>query len=683
MRENLRNYQWELAVPGLSGQNYIICAPTGSGKTCVASLVISEHLKTKKGQARVIFLANKVELAIQQSQYFQRTLCNVRVEKIIGESSANKKALLEHCGDFSYSDESSSSDSEERKFKSRSNDIIVCTGGCLVYALQHNRVKMSDFSLVIVDECHNTKKSTDYAVIMQHYIREKQAERNVPQVIGLTASPGAGDAANPSLDSVMNHLIDLCAAMDAQGGIKIVEENKSELQSFQNSPNICRCTLDGRSEDEPFITTVTSIMSMLEQTYRLVPPANSKWKPEYVSWVNRKIKEFQLQDIKRDTMSVLKTLKCLCSTLSTYYNLRFEDALAVLKQHPMASGEGATHCEKNLARVFEALQEKLKTFDRVTNPLLTRLESILEKQFRSSHQSKAIVFVETQFEAKCLNDWLSSSPPLKTIKPGMITGHQGKDGSKNVTTAERAAVLDMFRGDDINVLVSTSVLEEGIDVSACNLVVKYQRVGSEIAELQSRGRARAALSHCFTIVSNDSGKGYQQLMNERKNVLVDRVLEMMPAGELLSALLPPIQADLLSAAESKVRRLKERKEQFSPNEVEVMCGHCKEFLCNASDIQIIEGTCHHVVTDPEFVHEKLMLKPHGEPTTMKHDISKSHRIYCKSCGCQKLGILGRWWKNRKDYPVLKCELLLFKVNGEWSPYKKWKLVPFEVTSQRV
>ena len=41
----LRGYQRELAEPGLQGHNYIICAPTGSGKTMVAAYVVYKHLR--------------------------------------------------------------------------------------------------------------------------------------------------------------------------------------------------------------------------------------------------------------------------------------------------------------------------------------------------------------------------------------------------------------------------------------------------------------------------------------------------------------------------------------------------------------------------------------------------------------------------------------------------------------
>ena len=43
--QGLREYQKELAEPGIRGDNYIICATTGSGKTMAAAYVVYHHLR--------------------------------------------------------------------------------------------------------------------------------------------------------------------------------------------------------------------------------------------------------------------------------------------------------------------------------------------------------------------------------------------------------------------------------------------------------------------------------------------------------------------------------------------------------------------------------------------------------------------------------------------------------------
>lgn len=57
-----------------------------------------------------------------------------------------------------------------------------------------------------MDECHHTHKDTVYNVIMSRYLQHKlQGTRPLPQVLGLTASPGTGRATK--LDGAINHIL--------------------------------------------------------------------------------------------------------------------------------------------------------------------------------------------------------------------------------------------------------------------------------------------------------------------------------------------------------------------------------------------------------------------------------------------------------------------------------------------
>lgn len=62
------------------------------------------------------------------------------------------------------------------------------------------------FSLIVVDECHHTHKDTIYNVILSRYLQHKlQRARPLPQVLGLTASPGTGGAS--TLNRAIDHIL--------------------------------------------------------------------------------------------------------------------------------------------------------------------------------------------------------------------------------------------------------------------------------------------------------------------------------------------------------------------------------------------------------------------------------------------------------------------------------------------
>jgi len=49
-------------------------------------------------------------------------------------------------------------------------------------------------------------------------------------------------------------------------------------------------------------------------------------------------------------------------------------------------------------------------------------------------------------------------------------------------------VMQQFRSGELNILVSTSILAEGVDVAECNGVIRYMCIGDAIGEVQVVGK---------------------------------------------------------------------------------------------------------------------------------------------------------------------------------------------------
>ncbi len=60
-----------------------------------------------------------------------------------------------------------------------------------------------------------------------------------------------------------------------------------------------------------------------------------------------------------------------------------------------------------------------------------------------------------------------------------------------------------FRNKDINVLISTAIIEEGLDVAECNLVIRFNKPPNFSSYMQSKGRARAKERKAMFVLLRD------------------------------------------------------------------------------------------------------------------------------------------------------------------------------------
>ena len=150
--------------------------------------------------------------------------------------------------------------------------------------------------------------------------------------------------------------------------------------------------------------------------------------------------------------------------------------------------EGLPDLRRNLDQASTALQADPGMADApLHSNKVIELLNLLQKMFAENDVSfRGIVFVKqvalVSVMAKVINDKFASS--TRRIQCGAVAGCGYQSES------DRRAQLDKFKGNKINILVSTAALEEGIDVSECAFAIRYNKFGTTKAHIHGAGRAR-------------------------------------------------------------------------------------------------------------------------------------------------------------------------------------------------
>lgn len=141
---------------------------------------------------------------------------------------------------------------------------------------------------------------------------------------------------------------------------------------------------------------------------------------------------------------------------------------------------------------------------------------------------RTLVFVDTRAIARHLCAVLRCDADLRDrLQPTVVVGHGGYDGMDWEWGQEPA--LESFASGKSRLLVCTSVLEEGLDVASCDLVVRFQGASSLISLIQSRGRARKRGSRVVVILSEATKHRADQLQSQEN--LMEGMLQMQALGE--------------------------------------------------------------------------------------------------------------------------------------------------------
>ncbi|GBM53432.1 Endoribonuclease Dcr-1 [Araneus ventricosus] len=152
-----------------------------------------------------------------------------------------------------------------------------------------------------------------------------------------------------------------------------------------------------------------------------------------------------------------------------------------------------------------------------------------EKKYNfTPDDSKALcglIFVQQRIAAYLLSEWLAAIkdnlPEFNFLSPSYIIGHgKNMSGMKSILMGfqKQEEVLQKFRTKAYNLVVATSVVEEGMDIPKCNVVIRFDPPENFRAYIQSKGRARVNDSSYILMVKSTNKAAFEDALADYKTV---------------------------------------------------------------------------------------------------------------------------------------------------------------------
>lgn len=500
-----RLYQQVLAADVLKKGNTMIVAPTALGKTIVATLVAADRLEKVKN-SKILVLAPSKPLAIQHESTFKEFL-TVPCSSITGAVKT-----------------------DERVKRWEESQIICATPQTVESDLLKGRYSLKDVSLVVFDECHHGVGSYSYVYLASRYVKESKFNL----ILGLTASPG----------SDKEKIKEVCDNLHIQS-IVVKTEEDNDVRPYFNPVAIDWVRVKMSSELEKIKTHVDKALKIrlkglknmgVIRTVSVnkldILKARGRVQSAIARSVNPKKECFQAISI----LSAVINIQHSQELIETQGVVTFNKYVARLRKKKTKAAKSLIQ-DPNFGKAIYLAREAEK--HGLEHPKLKKVTDIIKKELGQNGQtklqsdryvkdadqksSKIMVFTQYRDSLEMIHQKLEK----EGIKSAKFFGQASRDGEKGLTQKEQKEIIKAFKIGEYDVLLSTSVAEEGIDIPAVDLVILYEPVPSEVRMIQRRGRTgRKRSGRVKVLITNgtrDEGYYWASVNKERrmKHQLID------------------------------------------------------------------------------------------------------------------------------------------------------------------
>ena len=463
-------------------KNTLVVLPTGLGKTYIFLMLAAQRLKQFPNE-KILFLGPTKPLI---SQYYNLFLKHFEIKD---EEMAIFTGYVKP---------------SKRQELWKTSKIIFSTPQGLENDVISNRINLEDVSLLGFDEAHRAVGDYAYVWIAQQY--QKKAHNS--RILALTASPGS----------------------DIEKITEVVKNLNIE-------------DVEIRTDDDPDV-----------QQY--IQDVKIKWLyvdlPEYFKQIQKHLKDcfkskltkvkevIEVKTVienKRELLALQRELLANIKEAKDFESMRalslVAEAMKVQHGLELLESQGIIPLLDYMDDlIVKAKTTRVKAVKNLVQDLNFKSALILARNLKESkidhpkiqelkklllHYSDKKIIVFSQYRDTIAN-LIHVINKLPNIKAEMFVGQQKKRGT-GLTQNQQIKLIEQFKQNEFNVLVMSSVGEEGLDIPEVDLVIFYEPVPSAIRTIQRRGRTgRQSKGEVIVLVTkNTRDEGYRWSAHHKEN----------------------------------------------------------------------------------------------------------------------------------------------------------------------
>ncbi len=468
-------------------KNTLVVLPTGMGKTNI-SLMLAAHRLRLYPNSKILILAPTKPLVEQIMNVFKSHL------------EINPELITMFTGTIAP---------EKRHELWKTKKIITATPQGLENDLISNKISLEDVSLLVFDEAHRATGDYSYVWLAKQY--EKIAK--FPRILALTASPGSEVE---KIDEIIKNLFieEIEVRIDTDPDVAPYVQEVDIVYSKVTLP------------DE-----LTTIQKYLQDCLATKGDALKQLNLENNNVdINSRTDILRLQGFLQGELAsgnrdfdILKALSLSAEAMKAQHALELVETqgITALSQYiddiMLKARTTKVKATQNLAQDlnFRSAYVKTKTLmtQNIEHPKLAKLKELLA-DYQENY--KLIIFTQFRDTASKIVEVINQ---LQNVKAKLFIGQSHKR-QQGLSQKKQIEMLNEFRTDQFNVLVSSSIGEEGLDIPQVDEVIFYEPIPSAIRQIQRRGRTgrsqKGKVTILMTVNTRDEGYRWSSIHKEKR-----------------------------------------------------------------------------------------------------------------------------------------------------------------------